>query len=291
MTFITIGARLISERKKLQWNQATLSRRSGISAARLSQLESDRRHPSKKEWARLDTCLSVGAYPEPVGLPCPDGQWRAGRPLLPLPERPISARDFAARKRFGSVVDRAWASIRSRQAEGPSVKFLHWAGLDSSCEYLFWLRLLENGGKACCYSPARAGFRSLSVVHRDLRTNIGDLRLPCLEILIEGFAPGERCWRVDSPGFRCLFFPQITLDSRKGYYRIDALACIRIGRSRFWLDLEVDGKGHDSTFDVEREARLGLKTVRLGTTDLTNEEFVDCLGDRIALSLAEAGVG
>lgn len=105
----------------------------------------------------------------------------------------------------------------------------------------------------------------------------GDLRVPCLDFKLTN---GE-----------CLLFSQVTVQTRQGIYRLDALVCIYTSRNRIWCDLEVDGQGHDPRFDLERQRALGLPTVRLNTEDLTTPDILATLEGKISplLGLPKAG--
>ncbi len=106
---------------------------------------------------------------------------------------------------------------------------------------------------------------------------ISDLRLPCLQ-----FASTSCKW---------LLFPQVTLDARKALYRLDALACVIHDGQRHWIDVEVDGPGHDSAFDKEREGLLGVATLRIDRNDLRRRDMLEVLEQRLLplLALRDAG--
>lgn len=263
----TPGTQIRTARQKKQWTQAQLARHLDLSAARLCHLEKDHRHPSPQEWARLRTCLALGAYPQTLELPTAHPKWRAYVPFAAEPQSSVWSRRQAARKTFGPLVDTLAARAQRRHKTAST--FLRYARLESGDEYLFWLRLLVEGGQPCCYSPARAGFRTWSVLDPKSKRQVGDLRAPCLEL-------SEQKW---------LLFPQLTLDTRKSIYRLDALLCLRRADGRFWFNVEVDGFGHDPRCDRQRQAPLALPTVRITSTDLTNKELVPIIASKLALHL------
>jgi hypothetical protein len=212
------------------------------------------------EWTRLRPLLGLteARVPDLVELPIASKVWHAvGGTHDSPPERTVAARLYAPRKSFGALVDKALLSLNRREDHRVCHRFLELARPESGHEVLFWLLLLAAGAKPCRLSPAKAGFRRLSVVDSATKNLRGDLRLACLEL--------------EGPGYRLLFFPQVTLDTRKSYFRLDALVCLRRGRTRFWFDLEVDGQGHDPRFDLEREGMIGLPTVRIDTHELETD--------------------
>jgi hypothetical protein len=132
------------------------------------------------------------------------------------------------------------AQIMQREDAAVCLKFLQEARTDSGVEAQLWMLLLAEGGQPGCFSPMRAGFRRLAVVHGQSREVIGDLRLPCLT--------------MDTEHWFAMLFPQVTLDARRAFYRLDALVGVWAARQRLWLNLEVDGQGHRSAFDSQRQS-------------------------------------
>ena len=275
MSDLTPGSRLRAARRKKQWTQVAVATSLGMRPARLCQLERDQRHPSRDEWSLLATCLALGPYPTVIDLPPPVGGWRSQSPGPDVGDRSVSARRRAARRTFGLVVD--VLSSRVSNLGKTSQTFLQHACLESGTEYFFWLKLLAEGGHPCCYSPARAGFRNWPILARRGVEYVGDLRLPCLEMTEHGW----------------LLFPQLTVDTRRAIYRLDVLVCCRIRYGRIWINVEVDGSGHESRFDQQRQADLGLPTVRIDTADLMSPKLVPLLSQRISahLSVRKAGDG
>ena len=254
--------RLLLAREKRQWRQSTLCLKATIPSSRLSRLEGGTRYPTEDEWRRLSALLDLGPYqPPPPELAAPS-TWKATQPLLCWSsEKPLLSRVFAARRTFGPRVDAAIAQVRSREDAEVVEHFLHRSCLDSGHEYFFWLLLLTGGGLPRWFSPLKAGYRARSVVDRSSGRTAGDLRHPCLLYQLTAA--------------KLMLFPQVTLETRRGQFRLDALVCVKVGRTRFWLDLEIDGGGHDPTYDRDRQATLELPTVRLQTADLRRDEFLE----------------
>jgi len=176
---------------------------------------------------------------------------------------------YAARKALGArSVDGALAQLRTRPDQETCQEFLEQARTESGLEYFFWLQLLASGALPCRLSLYKAGFRALRVVEAGSRKGLGDSRAACLDVQT------GRC--------RCLLFPQVTLDTRKAYFRLDALACVRARRDRCWLNLEIDGEGHDGQFDQERQLLLGLPTIRLSASEVASPNLLSLLDGKLA---------
>ena len=257
----TVGARIRQARLTHQWTQRLLAAATEISPARLSQLETDRRYPTVEEWRRLKSILPLGRYqPLGPGLPFPLRPWRAiPPPLNRVMVRPLCKRLAAARHRFGLLADRALSELSQRDDAAWCERFLHQASLDSGHELLFWTRLLVEGARPVWYAPAKAGYRRLTIVDSETLANVSDIRHPCLEFVRRGYL--------------ALIFPQVTVSTGRAQFRLDALACLRRGRHRYWLNLEVDGEGHDCAYDSYRQSLLGLQALRLTPADLAASDF------------------
>lgn len=271
------GFRLKAARKKLRLSQVALSKLTGISQARLSQLERGERRVAAPEIPVLLARLGVNFEKTPprVVLPAADRAWRIARPTLELcSTRPTEARKNAALRSFGARVERALARVQRRPDAEFCQEYLRQSGLDSGHEYLFWVELLAADAKPCLMAPATVGFRSLRIADPANWATVNDVPCPCLEI--------------DIAGYPCLLFPQLTLDTRKAYFRLDATLCVRDGRDRVWMNIEVDGAGHDGEFDAERARLLGMSTIRLDRQALLGEDLVTTLGRRIRTLLYPA---
>jgi transcriptional regulator with XRE-family HTH domain len=281
MDNIRWGERLKALRKHRNWSQRYVSRQIGMSQPRLSQIESGKRHPTEKEWQALQSFLNTASTPLPerLQLPYPSQAWAVTRPeFLCATEVPLNARIYRARKSFGALFDRLLDRVAAREDSSLSLRFLHDACLDSGDETTFWVAGLAVGGRACWYSPARAGFRKFPVVDGPQdRKVIGDLRQPCLEILRSSYG--------------LLLFPQLRLVTRRGFYRLDALVCVRQGRDRCWVNVEVDGGGHDGEFDFERQSQLQLPTIRLKKRQLADPDMFADLEKRLLAILQERKAG
>jgi hypothetical protein len=90
---------------------------------------------------------------------------------------------------------------------------------------------------------------------------LSDARFPCLEVEVDGFP--------------FLAFPQLSVMTRHGIYRLDVLVGVMVEQSRVWINLEIDGGGHDNRYDLERQRNLDLPTARLTEQEL---KAPDCFG-------------
>jgi hypothetical protein len=199
--------------------------------------------------------------------------WRAPTPeFRRLRGKPLAARLHGARQTYGAIVDRRMRAIFSRADERLCLKFLQQAGLDSGDESLYWSQLLALGARPAWYSLAKSGFDHLRAVDPETLKTLDSVRRPCLQLNLRR---------------QLLLFPQVTLDARKGYYRLDALVCVLVSGRRVWLDLEIDGSGHRGEFDERREKALGLPTLRLTPAEIGSENLLEILEGKLLALLPE----
>lgn len=276
MSTQTFGLRLKAARDLRHLSQHDVAKLLGKTQGRVSALERGVRSVNEAERQILDNAFpELRRLPLSKGpkLPPPSEIWRAAHSPRSVPgERSFTSRMRTARKAFGRSPDVLLDKIRSRDDAGLCLEFLEKAGLDSSLECMFWLALLAEGARPRGWPPSRVGFHQHRLVDPSSRLNVTHADAPCLEIALENCA--------------CLLFPQVTVDVRVAYYRLDALVSVRGPRGQFWLDLEIDGQGHVGTFDLERQELLQLLTVRLTTRDVEPESLLSTLARKIAPLLA-----
>jgi hypothetical protein len=176
-------------------------------------------------------------------------------------------REYAAKKSFGALAVRRATEAASLHDPVLIARFLSESSLDSGHEHRLWTDLMADGGAPCWFRPLKAGFDALCVVDSSSKRNLSDRRLACLDLAGKIFD-----W---------LLWPQVTLDARQAYYRLDALACVHRDGERHWLNVEVDGEGHDSEFDERRALHLGLLTVRLKRADLATPHILERLEPKV----------
>ena len=264
-------------RKQKGLSQNKLAKLTGLRQSRISQIESGDRPISEDDWSRL--CIHLeGSEPLPArpALPYPDPSWRERPPQLSLQgDVPLDTRINRARKIYGSTIDRCLNVILRRDDSALSLKFLNEACLDSADETTLWLLCLAGAGRACWYALSKAGFRNHRVMDAAWKKTISDVRIPGLEI------KRETCM--------LLLFPQVRLETSRARYRLDALCCVKIARQKCWVNLEVDGTGHDAEFDTQRQTHLGLPTVRFTRSALRRPDFLELMERRSLEALQKMG--
>lgn len=262
---LTPGELIREMRLKNGWTQKKLGELIGVRQNRISKLEKGQRPVSETEWQQLSPYLeSQDDLPTRRKLPYPAELWRVRPPEAYLQgDVTLSSRVNRARKTFGNIVDRCLRAIYKRDDAPLSIKFLNDACLDSGDEGMLWLLGLAGEGRACWYALSKAGFRRHRVVDAALKKTISDIRRPCLEINRDKYA--------------VLMFPQVRLQTARAWYRLDALCCVRKGNKRCWINVEVDGPGHDPESDGPRQRHIGLPTLRYTRADLKRQDFLETM--------------
>jgi transcriptional regulator with XRE-family HTH domain len=276
----SFGSRIRAARNIRRLTQAALGKSAGIAQPRLSQIERDLRQPSAGERVVLERFLQMQPSPptEPLSLPALPKSWRVSTPARqPRGEKPFSARLYACRQTYGELVEAMLRVIRARPDVDLCFEFLEQADMDSALECFAWLGLLAKGAKPFSAAMTRLGFQNHRLVDPASGLNVTHARWPCLEVNL------EHC--------KLALFPQPTVDVRRAYYRLDALVSVRGRKGRFWVDLEIDGQGHCTKFDLNRQQALQLHTIRLTAEELEQRDLLELLSDKLAplLSLADAG--
>lgn len=276
MNIKTFGQLIRDLRKTKKLTQTDLARLTGISQSRISKLERGKRHLHQHEWPTLRQHLDIRQEvpPERMDLPFPSRCFQVARPeCFPTADGDFSVRFHRARKVFGKLASTCMQKVQARDDAKIALRFLNEACTDSAYEAMLWMQGLASGGQPCWHSLLRAGFRRLRVVDRQFKMSVGDVRHPCLQLpFIDG---------------AILLFPQVNIDARKAYYRLDALVCVTRDKQRCWVDLEVDGGGHPGDFDHEREHDLGLPTIRLTKSDLLQPDLFERLLPRLVAFLSD----
>jgi hypothetical protein len=276
MKNLTPGQYLEQQRRAKDLSQRDLARLTGISQARLSRLERDYRTAKAEEWAQLREHLVLPANPpNKQHLPSPSAIWRVAAPSHSSAGKvPFSTRKYRARESFRGHWNQQMLLLQRRSDGDLILRFLNDAGLDSAVETKLWVDGIVGGGRPRWYALLKAGFRKFPVLDRTpQRKAAGDVRHPCLEILRDDYA--------------VLMFPQVRVVTRKGVYTMDCLACIRRKGFRRWVNIEVDGAGHNGEHDSERAFRLELATIRLTTGDLSKPDMLARLEQRLIALLDE----
>lgn len=269
MRTYTLGSLLQKSRKRKRLRQIDLSLQTGIPRERISHIENNRRPPNNDEWTTLARALGLPRAYKRLPKPFPSHRWRADTlRLASKGERSAEVRRQAAARTFGgAAIDRLVEGMNRRADAAVCHRFLEAARLESGLEYVFWARLLEEGAKPVWFAPSRAGFRRLMVIDSESLLNVSDLRHPCLEIA--------------SDGWSALLFPQLTVDARKARFRLDGLVGLDGPGGRSWLNIEVDGPGHDEEYDLRRSRLLEMEAIRLRPSDLSASDLTQRLWNHL----------
>jgi len=178
------------------------------------------------------------------------------KPFRIAKDRPTRVRYRASRSRYPKLMERFERNI-GRRHDLPWVKlYLREACFDSYLELIFSLHLLEAGAQPGWCAPQLMGFTTLPVVDPRDRDIVGHRSRPSL--LFNGW----------------LFFPQVSVLTRKRIMRLDLLAGRRLRNSVYWLDVEVDGEGHDPNEDWVRTSELPFPIHRVQTRKVVSGEFL-----------------
>ena len=255
---INIAEALLKARKTLDLTQLEAQEMCGIDRRRLSLFETGKGAPTTDELARLK---AAGLLEKRAAMPQEVKRNYISRwgDRLPAPSRepahPLNARIAAAKARFGDSMERALGRLGAGEERLRALDFLTHSCSDSSTETFVSVSLLAAGASPLWIAPSRAGFRLLPILDRKTRHIISDLRHPCLEHTLGAL--------------QICVFPQLTVLASKGrHFRLDALVGVRLKHRRVWVNLEIDGSGHDNHGDDERQKLIGLPTVRINDADL-----------------------
>jgi hypothetical protein len=201
---------------------------------------------------------------------------------VPPKDRDFLVRLAAARRRYPELVAQLERAVQSRSDYRRVQRFLMIVSCDSDLEAVFLMLLLAAGAKIGRLSPQSLGFRKHPIVDPATLQVVGHCRFPALVVSLGTL--------------EILFFPQVSLRpllARKGAaqsqtHTVDGLVAARVGDQVDWLLFEVDGTGHDSAGDADRQEHLDLPTIRLRTTEIVGPEPLAALASALrgALSVA-----
>jgi hypothetical protein len=148
-------------------------------------------------------------------------------------------------------------------ADEPARDFLsNFVHADSATECKFHLACVRGGAQLKVDSPLFWGFNKHLLL--DLRgASLGVCHWPCLLYKDEHIT--------------LCYWPQLTLKSETAVYRIDGLLYCN-GQ---WFILELDGTGHDPTFNETRAKILGLQEIRFTSQELLKTDCFRLLLERL----------
>lgn len=129
---------------------------------------------------------------------------------------------------------------------------------DSPLECLFLYALAAAGAKPIIASPHALGYRAQCILGREGKA-LGERSLPGL------------LWEVDKTP--CLLWPQVTVLTPRGSFRIDVLVLI----CDSWKTIELNGKNHDLLHDRFRASVLGHEPIVIDNDAIRSLNFVEPL--------------
>ncbi len=249
--------------------QTELAQKTGIDRKRLSDFECHRGVPNREEVKALGRVLGLplrrlSLASESIGPGCARTRIEfkpRHRNALIRRDRPSETRFWAAKNEWPELVERLEKRLYARE-DAPAVRvYLRDARFDSKLEYLAHLLMLDAGAVPDRLAPQIAGFRTLPVVDPDNGTLTGHMNYPALTLA------------------GSVLFPQPTLATQAGRRRVDLLW----GESRRrWRVIEIDGAGHDSTFDYIRDEALKIPVLRFAQAEICSGSFLRALRSEAA---------
>lgn len=124
---------------------------------------------------------------------------------------------------------------------------------DSSHECYGWGQFAARGARPMLGNPVQWGFDQHVLVDR-LGNLLGARLLPALSFQSED---------VDF-----VLWPQVWVCTGDHTFCLDGLVFFRVGDRRYWLVLELDGKGHNGSGDAFRRAQLQMMEVRISGDEI-----------------------
>jgi putative transcriptional regulator len=247
---------IATKRNDRGWSQQDLANSLSMSRQRISDFERGKLCPREPELVALASALRCQLEELETVPRRPSGgrrveskellaMYRTPPAYLPEPRFNGWFRLSAARRSYPQLLARLEPKLRSQPTWQ---KFMARAPSDSGLETSLHLLELEAGAQTGWMSVAETGYVRLPVVDFDTREITARILRPVLV---------TRDW---------ILFPQVTI-ATPVTYTVDALLVVHSPR-RVYLDLEVDGKGHDSTWDATRELALGLVKLRLSEAEV-----------------------
>ncbi len=251
----TIHHRLQHIRRRAGYRQCSAAKHAGISAQRWNHLEKGTRRPTPTELLRIQSLLGPL-----TGFLRPRGVGRSLRsagtkvlpkscPFLVVPERTSHTRFLAAEKRYPRAVHKLMAIISTRADFAECEHLCHQLALGSSDEAMFVLQLIAAGARPMYVVPGYLPSTPRQMVDPQDCSPVSHRPFPCF-------------W-LDGG----LYFFQVSFSTPR-LYTVDVLRWQ--GR---WMVIEIDGKGHDSTFDAERSVALQLPTLRFTGQQVSSPAF------------------
>lgn len=274
--------RLKKLRTDHKMSQARLAIHLDTTRDMVTKLETGRRPPRQRLLYKLSKLFGIsisdlGAVPVRIRTRHKKVYQLLGA-TLPEIRRPSGPRAWVrilhARRVYGDFARGLLDSIRARRDRKRINQFLQIAGCGSREEAMVLLHSFALEAKADAISVMRVGSRDLPVID-DSQKIIGDRPLPAL--FFERPTP-------------LVLFPQVTLQLRDcppGYpYRsatLDFLAVTRVHSFTVFINVDVNGGGHDGREDRRRTELIGLPRLVVTPDDLKRSDFIPWFHNELEL--------
>ncbi len=269
---IPFAARLKWLRKHHKLTQAALARKIGKKRGRISALENGRRPPNASELNAFEQLFRVDraglgtlARKVPrVRKTRRKAVYRDFNATLPEPQRPPGPRTWvrlrATLRAYGQQGKALLAPIRKRRDRPAVNQFLHAADTGSRDELMLLLHLLGDGARFEELAIQRLGYRELAILDHTRRI-VGDRPFPALVL----------------PDV--ILFPQVTVRLRErppnyphDHATLDLLALVKVLDRTQWVNVDVNGGGHDGREDEIRADLIGLPRLVVTPVELARPD-------------------
>lgn len=252
---MTLHHKLQHLRLRSGYRQRSAAKLTGISPQRWNHLETGTRRPSPTELLRIQALLGPL-----TGFLRPRGVLRSLRnegtkvlpkscPFLVVADRTPHTRFLAAEKRYPRAVRKLMTLISARADYAECEHLCHQLALGSCDEAMFVLQMMAAGARPMYVVPGYLPSTPRQMVDPINRSPVSHRPFPCF-------------W-LDGG----LYFFQVTFATPR-LHTVDVLRW-----QGQWMVIEIDGKGHDSTFDAERSAALQLPTLRFTGQQVSSPTF------------------
>lgn len=248
---------LRNKRRNHNLNQTQAAALIGMTAKRWNNIELGKRPPNPVELRQMQELLGpLGGAIRPKGIHklLLDEGLRAvenAEPFFPPADRPAFTRYYAALQRCPELVKELTATIADREDFAACDYLCDRIAFGSYAESLFGMHLLAQGARPALAAPAwLPSALPYPLIDPQTREHVCHRPFPCL--ILGGV----------------FYFFQMSLDTPRTF-TVDVLRW----RGK-WSVIEIDGDGHDSGNDREREAVISLPFLRYKASDLERGDFL-----------------
>lgn len=281
------GQVLARFRKLRGLTQRELGERCAATRDRVSDLEKGRRKPTPEEVALLCRALpeaeerlkatvrlSRGKARKPLAGDLElVGRIPSPRPYLPKAEKSTDIWLAYARKTVPGLYKKLFDRIRRRSDYSQVQDHLALTKCDSKIELFHWAHGLADGALLFRQSLARLGLTHLPAVDPDT-----------LEV-VSGRPMAGYFWQRGV--LATATTPQVTLLAERPY-TVDGLSLAFEEDRRMPFIVEVDGDGHESQWNAQREKALKLPTLRFTQAQVLSPDYLDVYWKAVREMLDEA---